>query len=142
MEWEWSSMQFYSSIHAIEPKCRRWPNKIAMPTKVVEEITTNLEKKVRSYSYSDQKITGVIYAGNNINAGLAAVKTGATSFDNGQANFVVNGNLIAHGNNDNGSNINIKGFGYNGIYVDPSCTAIVNMLKNNSMLQRLMWASW
>ena len=107
-----------------------------------DKIRNDLNKRVRTYNYADQRIKGAIYAGRNFNAGLAAAKDSETTSLSGTHNFVLEGNLIANGNDNDTGNINISGFEYNRLYVDPASTALLSMLRNATKLKRIMWASW
>ncbi len=117
-------------------------NKLPLDQETKEKIINDKNKRVRTYNYADQRIKGAIYAGRNFNAGLAAVKDGETTSLNGTHNFIIDGNLIANGKEQGTGNINIKGFEYNRLYVDPASTALLSMLSNATKLKRIMWASW
>ncbi len=117
-------------------------NKLPLDQATLDRIKNDLNQMVRTYNYADQRIKGAIYAGRNFNAGLAATKDDSVTSLSGTHNFILEGNLIAHGKEQGTGDINISGFDYNRLYVDPSSTALLNMLGNATRLKRIMWASW
>ncbi len=109
------------------------------------EEAERLQKELlngRKYCFTDQRIHGAIFAGRNFNAGLAAVKDKSITFPS--CSIVIEGNLIVSGKNgdDSDGNINITGYDYNRLYVDPNSAALMNLFKNACQLKRIMWASW